>query len=115
MVQLFVSHISEEKDVAILLKDMMEEDFLGLVEFFASSDVGTIELGVQWLEAVERAIEKADAVIVLCSKASVHRPWVQFEIGAAWMKGLPIIPVCHSGMKPTDLATPLKEIGRAHV
>ena len=109
MVQLFVSHISEEKDVAILLKDMMEEDFLGLVEFFASSDVGTIELGVQWLEAVERAIEKADAVIVLCSKASVHRPWVQFEIGAAWMKGLPIIPVCHSGMTPTDLATPLKD------
>ena len=109
MVQLFVSHISEEKDVAILLKDMMEEDFLGLVEFFASSDVGTIELGVQWLEAVERAIEKADAVIVLCSKASVHRPWVQFEIGAAWMKGLPNIPVCHSGMTPTDLATPLKD------
>jgi len=70
MVQLFVSHISEEKDVAILLKDMMEEDFLGLVEFFASSDVGTIELGVQWLEAVEQAIQKADAVIVLCSKAS---------------------------------------------
>ncbi|MDM0037182.1 toll/interleukin-1 receptor domain-containing protein [Variovorax sp. J22P271] len=109
MVQLFVSHISEEKDVAILLKDMMEEDFLGLVEFFASSDVGTIELGVQWLEAVERAIAKADAVIVLCSKASVQRPWVQFEVGAAWMKGLPIIPVCHSGMKPTDLATPLKD------
>jgi hypothetical protein len=50
---------------------------------------------------------EAKAVIVLCSKASVNRPWVQFEVGAAWMRGVPVIPVCHSGMKLVDLEMPL--------
>ena len=108
--RLFVSHISEEGDVAALLKKTMEGDFLGLVEFFTSTDIHSISAGEDWLEAVEQAINEAAAVIVLCSKASVQRPWVQFEIGAAWMKHLPIIPVCHSGMAVDDLPMPLSRL-----
>jgi hypothetical protein len=108
--KLFVSHISEEGEIAALLKGAMEGDFLGLVEFFTSSDVGSISAGEDWLKAVEGAISGAAAVIVLCSKASVQRPWVQFELGAAWMKHVPIIPVCHSGMKVDELPMPLSRL-----
>jgi hypothetical protein len=107
--QLFVSHISEEREVAALLKEMMEGDFLSLA-FFTSSDIGSIDAGEEWLPAVTGAISKAAVVIVLCSKASVQRPWVQFELGAAWMKGVPIIPVCHSGMKVAELQMPLSRL-----
>ena len=104
---LFVSHISEEAEYAALLKEMIQSDFLELAKCFTSSDIGSIGAGENWLTAVERAMSEAKAVIVLCSKASVHRPWVQFEVGAAWMKGVPVIPVCHSGMKMSDLQMPL--------
>jgi hypothetical protein len=104
---IFVSHISEEADYAALLKEMIQSDFLDLAKCFTSSDIGSIGAGENWLTAVERAMTEAKAVIVLCSKASVHRPWVQFEVGAAWMKGVPVIPVCHSGMKMGDLQMPL--------
>ncbi|HKE38787.1 MAG TPA: toll/interleukin-1 receptor domain-containing protein [Casimicrobiaceae bacterium] len=104
---LFISHISEEAEVAALLKGMLQKDFGGVVTCFASSDIGCIGAGENWLVAIERAMDRAKAVIVLCSKASMRRPWVQFEIGAAWMKQVPIIPVCHSGMKSTDLQMPL--------
>ena len=104
---LFISHISEEAECAVPLKEMIEHDFADLVECFTSSDVGDIGAGQNWLAAVEGAMRKAKAVIVLCSKASVQRPWVQFELGAAWMKGVPVIPVCHSGMKTGDLPIPL--------
>jgi len=104
---LFVSHISEEAEYAALLKEMIQGDFLELAKCFTSSDIGSIGAGENWLTAVERAMTEAKAVIVLCSKASVHRPWVQFEVGAAWMKGVPVIPVCHSGMKMGDLQMPL--------
>jgi hypothetical protein len=107
MMQLFVSHISEEAELAALLKESMESDFLGLVNFFTSSDIGSIAAGEDWLAAVKKAMADAEAVIVLCSKAAVQRPWVHFEVGAAWMKGVPIIPVCHSGMAVTDLQMPL--------
>ena len=104
---LFVSHISEEAEYAALLKEMIQSDFLELARCFTSSDIGSIGAGENWLTAVERAMSEAKAVIVLCSKASVHRPWVQFEVGAAWMKDIPVIPVCHSGLKTGDLQMPL--------
>ncbi|HEX4236039.1 MAG TPA: toll/interleukin-1 receptor domain-containing protein [Caldimonas sp.] len=104
---LFISHISEEAEYAALLKRMVQQDFLGLAKCFTSSDIGGIGAGENWLAAVEGAMAKAKAVIVLCSRASVHRPWVQFEVGAAWMRGMPVVPVCHSGMKLIDLEVPL--------
>ncbi len=103
----FISHISEEAEYAKLLKEMIQGDFLDLVEGFASSDLGCIGAGENWLAAVEGAMRKAKAVIVLCSKSSVRRPWVQFEVGAAWMRGIRIVPVCHSGMKLGELEMPL--------
>ena len=104
---LFVSHISEEAEVARLLREMLEEDFLHMVKFFTSSEIGSIGAGEEWLGAVRGAMDQASIVLVLCSRASVHRPWVQFEVGAAWMKGVPIVPVCHSGLHVTDLQMPL--------
>jgi hypothetical protein len=32
---------------------------------------------------------------------------VNFEVGAAWLKQVPLIPVCHSGLKPSSLPIPL--------
>jgi hypothetical protein len=104
---LFISHISEQAEYASLLKEMIQEDFLDLVECFTSSEIGGIGAGQNWLKAVEDALAKAKGVLVLCSKASVHRPWVQFEVGAAWMRKVPVIPVCHSGMEFVDLEMPL--------
>lgn len=108
--RLFVSHISEEAEVAALLKSMLEEDFLGLPRLFTSSDVISIGAGEDWLESIQSAIDGAAAVMVLCSRASVQRPWVQFEIGAAWIKGVTIIPICHSGLRLVDLPMPLSRL-----
>lgn len=105
--RLFVSHISEESEIAALLKQTIEEDFLDLVKLFQSSDIGSIVAGDDWLAAVQQALQDAAAVIVLCSHSSIHRPWVQFELGAAWSRQVPIIPICHSGLKAADLPMPL--------
>jgi|ADGO01.1.fsa_nt_gi MTH538 TIR-like domain (DUF1863). len=105
--RLFVSHISEEAAIAKLLKEQMEHDFLGQVSVFTSSDIGSIAAGKEWLDAIQSALDEAVAVLVLCSKASISRPWVQFELGAAWMRHKPVIPVCHSGLKVEALPLPL--------
>ena len=106
-IRLFVSHISEEAEIAALLKQTIEEDFLELVKLFQSSDIGSIAAGDDWLAAVQQALNEAAAVIVLCSHASIQRPWVQFELGAAWSRQVPIIPICHSGLRAADLPMPL--------
>jgi hypothetical protein len=118
-IELFVSHVSSEAKIAAYLREMLDADFIGMVELFASSDVPSIQVGEKWLDAIRKGLDRAAAVLVLCSKASLHRPWVQFEIGAAWYKGATIVPVCHSGMKPADLPLPLAalqgiELGTEH-
>src|SRR5262245_44800720 len=107
---LFVSHISTEAPIAALLKKIIADDFIRIVDLFASSDVTGIQAGDAWLDAIKTAIADSAAVLVLCSGTSIHRPWVQFEIGAAWATGKRIIPVCHSGMTMADLPMPLSSL-----
>lgn len=105
--QVFISHISTETEIAKRLKQRLDNDFLGMLEIFVSSDRETIRAGDKWLDQVDRALKAADAEVVLCSKESVGRPWVNFEAGAAWLRGIPVIPVCHSGLALVDLPVPL--------
>jgi hypothetical protein len=107
---LFISHISEEADIAALLKQIVEADFAGQVSLFASSDIASIRGGENWLDAIRQGITKSAVVLVLCSHASVQRPWVQFEIGAAWMLGKTIVPICHSGLELHDVPMPLSAL-----
>jgi hypothetical protein len=104
---IFISHISDETAVAQWLKDRLNRDFLGALDIFVSSDRSTIEAGRKWLDEVENALNTADMQIVLCSRESVGRPWVNFEAGAVWLRGIPVVPVCHSGLEPEGLPVPL--------
>jgi TIR domain len=107
MASIFISHISEESALATLLKNRIEGDFLGLVTVFVASDGASISAGSDWLESVRDGLDKASLQIVLCSATSVQQPWVNFEAGAAWLKGVPIVPLCHSGFNPEQLPMPL--------
>jgi hypothetical protein len=103
----FVSHISDETTIAQWLKTKLDRDFLGGLEIFVSSDRSTISAGRRWLDEVHHALKKADLQIVLCSRASVGRPWVNFEAGAVWLRDIPVVPACHSGLEPDELPVPL--------
>ena len=79
---IFVSHISEEKELAILLKKNIKELLLSSVDVFVSSDDQSITLGNKWLETVSNNLEKCILIIVLCSQESIKKPWINFECGA---------------------------------
>ena len=103
----FVSHISEEHELAELLQQRLSEDFLKWVEVFVSTDTASISAGDNWLESIDRALRGARVLLVLCSPTSIRRPWINFEAGAAWMNKTTIIPVCHSRLRPNELPMPL--------
>lgn len=103
---LFISHISKESALAQALKQRLLADFKGL-EVFVSSDRSSIGAGTKWLDQVDQALKSTDLVVVMASPESVTRPWVNFEAGAAWLRGTPLIPACHSGLTPATLPSPL--------
>lgn len=110
----FISHIGDEAEIAIAFKSLVEQAFLGLIEVFVSSDGTSIKMGQNWLNDISDALERCSVEIVICSPISVERPWINFEAGAGWVRGIPVIPLCHSGMKPSSLPVPLNLLQAAH-
>ncbi len=103
----FLSHINEEEILASLLKRSIESDFLGMIDVFVSSDGHSLEVGTKWLAALESALHCAAIQFILCSRTSVERQWINFEAGAGWVKGIPVIPICHTNLRPIELPVPL--------
>ena len=107
MKNIFISHISEEKEVSKTLKNLIEEIFPNQIEIFVSSDQSSLVAGEKWLDQISNALKEADLLIALCSEVSISRPWINFEIGSAWIKDIPIIPICHTGMTKNKLPQPV--------
>lgn len=105
--QIFISHITEEAGIADKLKQNLRRDFLGQVKVFVSSDTVSLLAGDEWLTALNEALRDSAIFVVLCSQRSIGRPWVNFEAGAAWMRNIPLIPVCFGGLSPETLPPPL--------
>jgi hypothetical protein len=54
--KLFISHISEEASLALVLKDWIESSFAGQCQVFVSSDKDDIPAGSRWLDEIDKAL-----------------------------------------------------------
>jgi hypothetical protein len=106
--QMFLSHVHVESRFADFVGARVRRDFIGLVDVFVASD-GGILAGRKWLEDMTEALKRSDLHVVLCSPDALTRHWISFETGAAHLRGIPLIPLCHSGLEPKQLPVPLSE------
>jgi hypothetical protein len=107
--RVFLSHLTVEAKLADIISRHFSRDFIGLIHVFASSDSTSVPVGSKWLTEIVDALGEADVHMILCSAESVNRPWINFEAGAARLRGIPIIPICHTGFTPARLPVPLSE------
>ena len=61
---IFISHISEEADIAKAFKETIETTFLGMVDLFVSSDRDTIGVGSNWLDRITEGLRTAQAMLI---------------------------------------------------
>lgn len=117
---IFLSHIHEESALARLVKQALEDEFSGFVDVFVSSDGTSIPAGSNFLKRIEDGLVGCIGAIYLISPASVKRNWINFELGAVWVRNImnlhggkpeiPTLPVCHSGLTPGGLPAPLNNL-----
>jgi hypothetical protein len=105
--EVFVSHRTVEAKFADALRAHLARDFIGIVNFFVSTDVTSVPAGSQWFEAVVAGLQRAHLLLVICSNESVGLPWINYETGGACARNVDVIPLCHSGMTPEHLPVPL--------
>jgi hypothetical protein len=89
----FFSHSSRDKTPLAALKERFVDLTGGTINVFLSSDGQSIRLGSNWVASVEQALRAAKIMFVFVSPNSLHSPWLYFETGHAYSKGIAVIPV----------------------
>jgi TIR domain len=106
--QVFISHVHDEAPIAQVLKEWIESSFGPACGVFLSSDPDDVPAGEEWLQRVRNELRNASVVLALCSRRTLTRPWINFELGGAWLKDTPVIVICHSGQAKDRLPVMLQ-------
>jgi hypothetical protein len=86
----FVSHSGEDTWVARQIA--REISARGAKPFLDEADV---DVGAEFEEDIREFLDKAHELLVLVTPWSLQRPYVWAEIGAAWLRRIPIVVVLH--------------------
>ena len=103
---IFVSHIHENKELASIIKGLINTIFENALNIFVSSDSESIDLGDEWLANINEGLKQCDIMLLICSPESICRPWIAFEAGVGWSKGIKVIPLCCFGLTISSLPLP---------
>ena len=107
----FVTHVANvDAPLAKALRAEISHDFAGAIDTFVSSDLESIPAGERWFPHLMGQLAKAKLQVLLLGPDAIARPWVYFEAGAAWAKGIVQVPICHSGVDRGGLQRPLSEL-----
>jgi hypothetical protein len=87
---IFISHSGEDTWVAPQIA--REVAMRGATPFLDEADV---DVGAEFEEDLRDFLDGADELLVLLTPWSLERPYVWAEIGAAWIRRIPIIVVLH--------------------
>jgi TIR domain len=87
---IFVSHSGQDTWVA---RQIAKEIELRSAKPFL--DEADVNVGAEFEEDIREFLDKADELIVLFTPWSLERAYVWAEIGAAWIRRIPIIVILH--------------------
>lgn len=104
--KIFLSHASADRPLAERLASEIQER-APAISVFISSRPGDIRPDQEWPAAVQAELRYASAYIVLLTTNSIDRPWVWFEMGAAWMSEKQLFPMLACGLRPEQVPTPI--------
>lgn len=106
--------------MAGLIQTAIEDEFAGFVKVFVSSLGDSIPAGANVLKRIESGLIECVAAIYLISPESIKRSWINFELGAIWIRScvsqstggpeIPALPFCHSDMTFGRLPQPISSL-----
>jgi hypothetical protein len=89
----FISHITEEKAVALELQRYLRKAFGADFPVFVSSDPQSIGGGRAWWNHIRERLKTARVALVSLSNESVTREWINYEAGVGDGAGACVIPM----------------------
>jgi hypothetical protein len=105
--ELFLSHSAADIDLAEYL-DLSLRSAVPGIEVFRTTRPGKIPTGRDWFNVIAQHLRSADCFLVLLTEASMTRPWISFETGAAWFSERQLVPVLAPGLQASRVPEPLR-------
>ena len=109
MAKVFISYVHEDEAVANAVQQILVADLKLQFQIFIVSDRRQVVAGADWLQQIKDNLKDSEVVILMMSRRSVHRPWVNFEAGSGWILGKTLIPVCYGNMRNGQLPKPYSD------
>jgi hypothetical protein len=107
MPEVFISHIAEEKPIALVLQKHLKRAFGDGMEVFVSSDARSIGGGQKWYNYILQTLRSTRVILVLVSQESKRREWINFEAGVGEGREARVIPVAIKNFPLSQLPYPL--------
>src|SRR5262245_13211293 len=101
----FVSYVRGDSSFLRLLRKKLEGN-----RHRVWVDNQTLLGGANWREAIDAAIRRSDAVLLMWSRKSSHSEYVNYEWAFALGAGIPVIPLLLDRIETPDRLLPLQHI-----
>ncbi|SEM20919.1 TIR domain-containing protein [Syntrophus gentianae] len=99
----FISHVSEDEAVAVMLKNSIERVFLNSDVFVSGRDLKGGEI---WIKEIREKLRQSSVIIALVTEFSRDSNWVLFEAGSGFIENKSI-PLCVPPLLISNLTPPL--------
>jgi hypothetical protein len=112
MARVFISHSSRDRELAVLLVDLLSSALDLPAEAIRCTSVEGHRLpgGADVDQTLRNEIRECEAFIGLISQSSMESADVLFELGARWGLGMPLLPLLAPNVEPGVLRGPLSRI-----
>lgn len=81
MPRVFVSYASEDVDWVEAVVAHAEASNQRSIQFVRASDPDSLRPGVKWRDWILLEMDRADLAVFFISPRSIHKPWLNFELG----------------------------------
>jgi hypothetical protein len=105
--QIFISHVAEDRELALRVQEYVEVCLASAHGVFCSS--WQLSVGDFWVAKIRKELKHAKAVIVLLSRQALKSTWIAFETGAAWSANKKVILLCVGGVRAGRLPRPYSD------
>jgi len=93
-----------------ILQRALDTRFLGALRFFNTSDRESLRPGDHWFSSILDGLRQCAVLMAVFSPDGLRSPWVNFESGAAWLRGALVVPCCAGQVRKGNLPAPYNSL-----
>lgn len=108
--RVFISHAREDRALAAKIHSVIDDSFPGCFQIFNAFDGESLVPSDEFRKKITNAVIETDLLILLLTKHSLTKPWIYWESGGAYHRGVRVLPILGPGCDLDNIPDPVSEL-----